>query len=120
MEEIFKRDKVNFVNLHIGNGASLCAIKESKSLDTSMGLTPLAGVMMGTRSGDIDPSIHQFVVNETKMSLNEFIDMLNKNQVFLVFLEFLLMLETYFKQEKMEIKMLNLHLNYIHKKLLTT
>ncbi|WP_215804164.1 acetate/propionate family kinase [Mesomycoplasma hyorhinis] len=78
MEEIFKRDKVNFVNLHIGNGASLCAIKESKSLDTSMGLTPLAGVMMGTRSGDIDPSIHQFVVNETKMSLNEFIDMLNK------------------------------------------
>ncbi|QJB71294.1 acetate/propionate family kinase [Mycoplasma sp. 1654_15] len=78
MEEIFNKDKVNFVNLHIGNGASLCAVKDSKSIDTSMGLTPLAGVMMGTRSGDIDPSIHQFVVSETKITVAEFTDMLNK------------------------------------------
>ncbi|TNK91892.1 acetate kinase, partial [Mycoplasmopsis pullorum] len=61
LSNILNKDKVNFVNLHIGNGASLCAVKDSLSFDTSMGLTPLAGIMMGTRSGDIDPSIHQFV-----------------------------------------------------------
>lgn len=77
LEEILKKDKVSFVNMHIGNGASLCAVKDSKSYDTTMGLTPLAGLMMGTRSGDIDPSIHQFVMNTEKMSIDEFTKILN-------------------------------------------
>ncbi|EFF41787.1 acetate/propionate family kinase [Mycoplasmopsis alligatoris] len=78
LQEILKKEKVNFVNLHIGNGASLCAIKDSKSVDTSMGLTPLAGIMMGTRSGDIDPSIHEFLIKQTNMSISELTDTLNK------------------------------------------
>lgn len=78
MEEILGKEKVNFVNLHIGNGASLCAIQDSKAFDTSMGLTPLAGIMMGTRSGDIDPSIHQFIMKETGMSIEEMTNMLNR------------------------------------------
>ncbi|TDV24168.1 acetate kinase [Mycoplasmopsis mustelae] len=78
LQKILGKDKVSFINLHLGNGASLCAIKDSQSLDTSMGLTPLAGIMMGTRSGDIDPSIHQFVCKQTKMSIDEFTDVLNK------------------------------------------
>lgn len=78
LQEILNKDKVTFVNMHIGNGASLCAVKDSKSFDTSMGLTPLAGIMMGTRSGDIDPSIHEFVMRQNKMSIEEFTNMLNK------------------------------------------
>ncbi|UUD37019.1 acetate kinase [Mycoplasmopsis californica] len=78
LQKILNKDKVNFVNLHIGNGASLCAIKDSKSFDTSMGLTPLAGIMMGTRSGDIDPSIHEFIMNQSGMNIQEFTNALNK------------------------------------------
>lgn len=79
LAEILKQKTVNFVNLHIGNGASLCAIRNSKSFDTSMGLTPLAGVMMGTRSGDIDPSIHGYLMKEANMSIEEVDDMILKN-----------------------------------------
>ncbi|WP_413284070.1 acetate kinase [Vibrio sp. MA40-2] len=50
-------DEVNIINCHLGNGASICAIKNGKSVDTSMGLTPLEGLVMGTRCGDIDPAI---------------------------------------------------------------
>ena len=50
-------NECNLITLHLGNGASLCAIKEGKSVDTSMGFTPLAGLVMGTRSGDVDPEI---------------------------------------------------------------
>ncbi|VEU70126.1 acetate/propionate family kinase [Mycoplasmopsis glycophila] len=78
LAQILGKDKVTFINLHLGNGASLCAVKDSKSFDTSMGLTPLAGVMMGTRSGDIDPSIHQFLMKELNMNIDEFTDLLNK------------------------------------------
>ncbi|MFV8459330.1 acetate/propionate family kinase [Mycoplasma sp. CR] len=78
LAQILGKDKVTFVNLHLGNGGSLCAIKDSKSFDTSMGLTPLAGIMMGTRSGDIDPSIHEFVCKQTGMSIQEFTNILNK------------------------------------------
>lgn len=49
-------ESLNLITLHLGNGASACAIKKGKSYDTSMGFTPLEGLMMGTRSGDIDPS----------------------------------------------------------------
>ncbi|XWT52860.1 acetate/propionate family kinase [Mesomycoplasma conjunctivae] len=78
LEKVLSTSQVNYVNMHIGNGASLAAIKESKSFDTTMGLTPLAGVMMGTRSGDIDPSIHLFAAQEAHLSIEEFTDMLNK------------------------------------------
>lgn len=78
LQEILGKKSVNFVNLHIGNGASLCAVKDSKSFDTSMGLTPLAGIMMGTRSGDIDPSIHEFLMKEMNVNISEFTNMLNK------------------------------------------
>ncbi|WP_426461534.1 acetate/propionate family kinase [Mycoplasma hafezii] len=78
LEKLLNKDKVTFINLHLGNGASLCAIKDSKSFDTSMGLTPLAGIMMGTRSGDIDPSIHQFIMKQEGISIDEFTDILNK------------------------------------------
>ncbi|MBN4084576.1 acetate/propionate family kinase [Mycoplasma sp. CSL10166] len=78
LEKILDKEKVNFVNVHLGNGASLCAIKESKSFDTSMGLTPLAGIMMGTRSGDIDPSIHEFLIKETGLNITEITEILNK------------------------------------------
>jgi len=79
LEEILNKDKVSFVNLHIGNGASLCAIKDSKSIDTSMGLTPLAGIMMGSRSGDIDPSIHAYICKNANITIEEFDNILNKD-----------------------------------------
>ncbi|ADE19739.1 acetate/propionate family kinase [Mycoplasma crocodyli] len=78
IEKILNKTGVTYVNLHIGNGASLCAIKDSKSFDTSMGLTPLAGIMMGSRSGDIDPSIHEFIVKQTHMDISQVTDVLNK------------------------------------------
>ena len=60
-KELFGENK-KIISCHLGNGSSLCAIKDGKCIDTSMGFTPLAGVMMGTRSGDVDPSI----MKETK------------------------------------------------------
>ncbi len=71
------KDK-RIISCHIGNGASLCAIKDGKSIDTSMGFTPLAGIMMGTRSGDIDPSIIPFVMEKEGKNASEIIDDLNK------------------------------------------
>ncbi len=69
---------VNSIILHIGNGASICAVKGGKSVDTSMGFTPLAGILMGTRSGDIDPAIVEFIVNKEQKSVGEVITDLNK------------------------------------------
>ncbi len=63
--------EVNIINLHLGNGASACAIKESKSVNTSMGLTPLAGLMMGTRCGDIDPSVVLYMINTLNIEPKE-------------------------------------------------
>ncbi len=63
---------------HMGNGCSATAIKNGKSVDTTMGLTPLAGLVMGTRSGDIDPSIHQFIKNAKGWDLDEITNVLNK------------------------------------------
>ncbi len=62
---------------HIGNGASLCAVDGGKSIDTSMGFTPLAGIAMGTRSGDIDPAIVQFISEKENKTLDEVIYELN-------------------------------------------
>ncbi|MCU4117412.1 acetate/propionate family kinase [Mycoplasma zalophi] len=78
LQEILNKEKVNFVNLHLGNGSSLCAIQDSKSIDTTMGFTPLSGVMMGTRSGDVDPSIVLYLSKELNIDAQEATDILNK------------------------------------------
>lgn len=70
--------KGNFIICHIGNGASLSAVKDGKCIDTTMGYTPLEGVMMGSRSGDVDPSICQRIMKETGMNIDEMINYLNK------------------------------------------
>lgn len=71
-------DQCNLIILHVGNGASVTAIKNGLSVDTSMGMTPLEGVIMGTRCGDIDPSIPAFMVKMTGKSIAEIDDMLYK------------------------------------------
>ena len=63
---------------HIGSGASISAIKDGKSVDTSMGMTPLEGLMMGTRSGDIDPAIIEYICKKEGISVGEMTDILNK------------------------------------------
>jgi len=80
MGELLKKKPtdLNLVVLHLGNGASACAIQQGKSLDTSMGLTPLAGLMMGTRSGDVDPSIIQYMVHNADADVNEITRQLNQ------------------------------------------
>jgi acetate kinase len=70
-------DNTNIVTAHLGNGASVAAIKNGESVDTSMGMTPLEGLVMGTRSGDIDPGIFDFLIN-TNHSPEEISTMLNK------------------------------------------
>lgn len=66
------------ISCHIGSGSSICAIKDGKSVDTSMGYTPLAGVVMGTRSGDIDPAIVKEIMDIKNCSVDEAINILNK------------------------------------------
>jgi acetate kinase len=72
------RDAVNVVSLHLGNGCSACAIKGGVSLDTTMGMTPLEGLVMGTRSGDLDPGILEYLHHKEGLSLAELDSMLNK------------------------------------------
>ena len=72
------RDQVNLITLHIGNGVSFSAIRQGVSVDTSMGLTPLEGAMMGTRSGDIDPAIVGFMAERLSVSASEIVGILNK------------------------------------------
>lgn len=72
-------DQFNAVVLHLGNGASACAIKQGKSFDTSMGLTPLQGLVMGTRSGDIDPAIVSYLSRVASMDIQAVDDSLNKS-----------------------------------------
>lgn len=67
------------ISCHIGNGASLCAIKDGKSIATSMGFTPIAGVVMGTRCGDIDVGLIPYVMTQTKKSFDEVMNDMNKN-----------------------------------------
>jgi acetate kinase len=64
-------ETVNLVTLHLGNGASAAAVQRGFSIDTSMGLTPLEGLVMGTRSGDIDPALHFYMMRRTGMSADE-------------------------------------------------
>ena len=79
VEETLKTDKFKLISCHIGNGASITAIKDGKCVDTSMGFTPLAGVMMGTRSGDVDPSIIPPVMEAENKNIDDIINDLNKN-----------------------------------------
>lgn len=72
-------EDLKIITCHIGNGASLTAVKGGISVDTSMGLTPLEGLMMGTRSGDLDPAIVTFVMNKEELSISEVNSMLNKH-----------------------------------------
>ena len=71
-------ENVKMVNCHLGNGSSMAAILNGKCQDTTMGLTPLAGVPMGTRCGDIDAGVVQFICNNYNMSVNDCLNMLNK------------------------------------------
>ncbi len=77
MREIIGEDK-KIISCHLGNGASLCAIKDGKCVDTSMGFAPLAGFIMGTRSGDVDPSIIPYVMSKTGETVDDVLNDLNK------------------------------------------
>ena len=66
------------ITCHLGNGSSLAAVKDGKCIDTSMGITPLEGVIMGTRSGSLDPAVVQFIANNDHKTVDEVLDMLNK------------------------------------------
>lgn len=71
-------DNLKTIVCHLGNGASICAVLNGKSVDTSMGLTPLEGLVMGTRSGDIDPAILEFLAKKEGMDITALMNMLNK------------------------------------------
>ncbi len=73
-----KIDQVNIITIHLGNGCSACAIKKGSSFDTSMGMTPLEGLVMGTRAGDIDPSIIEYLMHKEGMTVGEIDTVLNK------------------------------------------
>lgn len=80
---LFGKDEYKAIICHLGSGASIAAVKNGKCIDTSMGFTPVAGIMMGTRSGDIDPSIIPFVMEKEDKSVEEVMSDLNKNSGFL-------------------------------------
>ena len=71
--------ELNLITIHLGNGASMAAVKKGRCIDTSMGMTPLAGLVMGTRSGDVDPAIPFFLADYLKMSLKDIDNLLNKD-----------------------------------------
>ena len=80
VSEVLNKDKksLKIISCHIGNGVSVTAIKDGKSIDTTMGFTPLAGVAMGTRSGDIDPAIVTYLISDLGYSADEVNNILNK------------------------------------------
>ncbi|HEU5074588.1 MAG TPA: acetate kinase [Polyangiaceae bacterium] len=71
--------ELQLVTAHLGNGCSTCAIRAGQSVDTSMGLTPLEGLVMGTRSGDVDPNLHEFLAEQTGKNLTEITRMFNRD-----------------------------------------
>ncbi len=76
--EKVEKESVDIISLHLGNGCSACAVKDGSSIDTSMGMTPLEGLMMGTRSGDIDPSLVEFLCEVEGFSVGEVDTLLNR------------------------------------------
>ena len=83
ISEIMDRDDLKVISCHIGSGASICAINAGKVVDTTMGFSPLAGLMMGTRCGDIDPSIITYIMQKENKTVEEVFNDLNKNSGFL-------------------------------------
>ena len=79
----FKPSEFNAITLHLGNGASVCAVQDGKSIDTSMGLTPLEGLMMGTRCGDIDPAVVPHLIRSLNLNATELDTLMNKKSGFL-------------------------------------
>ncbi|MDD3048994.1 MAG: acetate kinase [Bacilli bacterium] len=77
--ELLNRNDLKLITCHLGNGGSISAVKNGKCLDTSMGFTPNAGIAMGTRCGDIDVSIVQYIMKQTGKSIDEVMNDLNKN-----------------------------------------
>jgi acetate kinase len=71
-------EETNIITLHLGNGSSACAIRNGQSIDTSMGMTPLEGLMMGTRCGDIDPTVIEFLIHKEGITVDEVFSALNK------------------------------------------
>ena len=76
-------EDLKLINCHLGNGSSVCAIAHGKSVDTSMGMTPLEGLMMGTRCGDLDPAIIKHIMDTYNYTIDEVMDTLNKKSGFL-------------------------------------
>ncbi|GAB6191876.1 acetate kinase [Desulfocastanea catecholica] len=72
-------EELNLISIHLGNGCSMTAVKNGKSVDTTLGLTPLEGLVMGTRSGDVDPAIHSFLARNCNMDIEAIDEMLNKD-----------------------------------------
>ncbi len=72
-------DQLKLIVCHLGSGASITAVKDSKSFDTSMGFSPLAGITMSTRSGDVDPSLLAYIMEKENLDRNQMIDILNNN-----------------------------------------
>ena len=79
ISKYLNRDDLKVISCHIGSGASICAIDSGKVVDTSMGFSPMTGIMMGTRPGDVDPSIVTYVAEEEGTSVEEVMTMLNKH-----------------------------------------
>jgi acetate kinase len=73
-----KLEDTNIISCHLGNGSSVSAVKNGKCVDTSMGFTPLEGLIMGTRSGDLDPAILEFIMKQENLTISEMTDILNK------------------------------------------
>jgi acetate kinase len=76
--KLLQKKDAKIIVCHLGNGSSICAVKDGKSMDTSMGLTPLEGLMMGTRCGDLDPAVIAYLMEKREMTANQVIDYLNK------------------------------------------
>lgn len=75
-------EETNLITLHLGNGSSMCAVKGGHSVDTTMGITPLEGLIMGTRSGDVDPAVYPLLAQARGMSIQQIDDMVNKQSGF--------------------------------------
>lgn len=73
-----KIEELKIITCHLGNGSSMCAVDGGKSVDTSMGMTPLEGVLMGTRSGNVDPASLQFIMKHEGLDIDQMMDILNK------------------------------------------
>ena len=77
-QQLLDKEDINIITVHLGNGSSIAAVKDGKCYDTTMGLTPLEGLLMGTRSGDLDPTVMTFLMNEKGYSADEMNQILNK------------------------------------------